>query len=164
MLHFIVILKSINSLPPQNVHNGQNDYGFLFGESHSIKGCVIVGSNVMSWSKIQVLKKSHCSQLCKNTFRDTWKKKSLGNKFLFIGILIVLLELFNLITKKIAICIAHLVGLVTCPAEKKQGMIEIKFTFWRFYQSDRLIFVFHFFQFLQIGFYSQQETNFTLQV
>lgn len=66
---------------------------------------------------------------------------------------------FNLITKKIAICIAHLVGLVTCPAEKR-GMIEIKFTFWRFYQSNRLIFVFHFFQFLQIGFYSKQETKF----
>lgn len=108
-----VILKSINSLPPQNVHNGQAEYGFLFEESHGIKSCVIVGSNVMTWSKIQVLKKSHCTQQCKNILRDTWKKKSPGNKFLFIGILIF----FNLITKKIAICIAHLVGLVTCPAE-----------------------------------------------
>lgn len=112
-----VILKSINSLPPQNVHNGQAEYGFLFEESHGIKSCVIVGSNVMTWSKIQVLKKSHCTQQCKNTLRDTWKKKSPGNKFLFIGILIILLEFFNLITKKIAIYIAHLVGLVTCPAE-----------------------------------------------
>lgn len=60
--------------PPQNVHNGQAEYGFLFGESHGIKGCVIVGSNVMTWSKIQVLKKSHCTQQCKNTLRDTWKK------------------------------------------------------------------------------------------
>lgn len=76
-----VILKSINSLPPQNVHNGQAEYGFLFEESHGIKSCVIVGSNVMTWSKIQVLKKSHCTQQCKNTSRDTWKKNHQETNF-----------------------------------------------------------------------------------
>lgn len=48
------------------------------------------------------------------------KKKLLGNKFLFIGIFILFLEFFNLIIKKIVICIVYFVGLVICFVEKNR--------------------------------------------